>query len=414
MKINIPYGDRSETLDIPEGRIEQIIWPNAVQSGDAGEILRRAVDHPLNASSLDDFLKGREDILIIVNDATRPTPTARVMEILYPKLKGRRFRILVATGSHRPPMGDEYDFIFGKLYPDLKDHVCVHDAKASECFSLGKTRYGNDLMLNRFVRDADAIIPIGSIEPHYFAGYTGGRKSFMPGVASYDCITANHRLAISRDAQAMVLSGNPVAAELDDAEELLKAFPVFSIQTVLDGHQDVYAAAAGDMGESFRSLLGKTEEVFVVPIRRQAEIVVTVSLEPNDIDLYQSQKALDNGKIALRDGGIIILVSACRSGVGSQAFLDLLSSEKTCQAVVDKLDREYKLGYHKAGKMAEIGVRAQMWAVTPLDRDLIAKAQMRPFETVSEALTKAFGEQGPQAKVTMIMDGGLTIPKLAG
>ena len=265
MKINIPYGDRSETLDIPEGRIEQIIWPNAVQSGDAGEILRRAVDHPLNASSLDDFLKGREDILIIVNDATRPTPTARVMEILYPKLKGRRFRILVATGSHRPPMGDEYDFIFGKLYPDLKDHVCVHDAKASECFSLGKTRYGNDLMLNRFVRDADAIIPIGSIEPHYFAGYTGGRKSFMPGVASYDCITANHRLAISRDAQAMVLSGNPVAAELDDAEELLKAFPVFSIQTVLDGHQDVYAAAAGDMGESFRSLLGKTEEGFCRP-----------------------------------------------------------------------------------------------------------------------------------------------------
>lgn len=414
MKIDIPYGDRIEAVDIPEERIEQIIWPNAVQAGDAEEILRRAIDDPLQAPSLDTFLQGKENVLIIVNDATRPTPTAKVMEILYPKLAGKRFKVLIATGSHRAPTGEEYDFIFGKIYPALKGHIEVHDAKKSECFSLGKTRHGNDLMLNRLVREADAIIPIGSIEPHYFAGYTGGRKSLMPGVASYDCITANHRLAISSAAQAMVLSGNPVADELDDAEELLKAFPVFAIMTVLDGHQAVYAAAAGDLGESFRSLLPKADEVFVVPIRRQAEIVVTVSLEPNDIDLYQSQKALDNGKTALRDGGIIILVSACRSGVGSQAFLDLLSSEGTCQAVVDKLDREYKLGYHKAGKMAEIGVRAKMWAVTPLDRHLIAKAQMRPFDGVAEALAEAFREQGPQAKVTIVMDGGLTIPRLVG
>ena len=139
--------------------------------------------------------------------------------------------------------------------------------------------------------------------------------------------------------------------------------------------------------------------------------MVTVSLAPNDIDLYQSQKALDNGKYALKDGGIIILVSACRSGIGSQAFLDLLSSESTCKAVVDKLDREYKLGYHKAGKMAEIGVKAQMWAVTPLDREMIAGAHLRPFDSVSQALDAAFREQGPHARVILITDGGMTIPR---
>jgi nickel-dependent lactate racemase len=182
--------------------------------------------------------------------------------------------------------------------------------------------------------------------------------------------------------------------------------------TVLDGNHRVYAAAAGDLKDSFFSLLAKADEVFVVPIKRQTEIVVTVALKPNDIDLYQSQKALDNGKTALKDGGIIILVSACRNGIGSQAFLDLLSSEKTYKAVIDKLDREYKLGYHKACKMAEIGVKAQIWAVTPLDGNLISKAHMRPFKSVSDALAKALEEKGPDAKVTFIMDGGVTIPRL--
>ncbi|MDD5170940.1 MAG: nickel-dependent lactate racemase [Syntrophales bacterium] len=414
MKIDIPYGDGRQEIELADERVEQIILPNSVKSGDAQEILRQAIDHPLNSVALKEFLVGRENILIIANDATRPTPTALAMELVYPLLKGKRFKILIATGDHRAPTEAEYDFIFGGLYPDLKDSIHVHSAKKSECFSLGKTKHGNDLMLNTLIREADAIIPIGSIEPHYFAGYTGGRKSFMPGVAAFDSITANHKLAISQAAQAMVLKGNPVAEELDDAERVLKSLNIFSIQTVLDGEHKVYAAAAGDLGATFQSLLPKADEVFVVPIKRKTEIVVTVAHAPSDIDLYQSQKALDNGKMALRDGGIIILVSACRSGVGSQGFLDLLSSEKTCQAVVDKLDREYKLGYHKAGKMAEIGTKAQMWAVTPLDRNLVSKAHMRPFENVSEALSEALKELGPQAKVTLIMDGGMTIPRVGG
>jgi len=412
MRLEIPYGNTSETIELSDGHVEQVIIPNTVQTADELQTLRSAISNPLKSPGLEEFLRDRRNILLLVNDATRPTPTGAVMEIVYPLLRDKRFTILIATGSHRAPTEEEYDFIFGNLKGELRGRVQVHDARKSPCYCLGRTRHGNDLMLNTLVREADAIIPIGSIEPHYFAGYTGGRKCFMPGVASYDCITANHKLAISQAAQAMVLEGNPVAEELDDAEKILEKLNVFSIMTVLDGEHRVYAAAAGDLKESFYSLLPRADEVFVVPIRRQADIVVTVALEPNDIDLYQSQKALDNGKTALKDGGIIILVSACRSGIGSQAFLDLLSSEPTCKAVIDKLDREYRLGYHKAGKMAEIGARAQMWAVTPLDKSLIRKAHMRPFGSVSEALQAALEEKGPAAKVTFIMDGGMTIPRL--
>ena len=412
MKLSIPYGETIDTIELADGNVGQVVLPNSVPLVDETETLQAAIFHPLKSPGLAEFLKDRNNILLIVNDATRPTPTGLVLEIIYPLLKGKNFKVIIATGSHRAPTEEEYHFIFGKFYRELKDRIHVHDAKESDCFSLGKTRRGNEIMLNTLIREADAIIPIGSIEPHYFAGYTGGRKSFMPGVASYDCITANHRLAISREAQAMVLKGNPVAEEFDDVQERLESLNIFAIMTVLDGEHRVYAAAAGNLKDSFYSLLPKADEVFVVPIQRTADIVVTVALKPNDIDLYQSLKALDNGKMALKDGGIIILVSACRSGIGSRAFLDLLSSESSCTAVINKLNREYKLGYHKAGKMAEIGVNARMWAVTPLDKDLIGKAHMRPFSSISEALQEALREKGPAAKVIFIMDGSLTLPKL--
>ncbi|MCE5264198.1 MAG: lactate racemase domain-containing protein, partial [Deltaproteobacteria bacterium] len=170
MKLEIPYGDTIETIDLADGNVEQVIIPNTVETADEAETLRSAIFNPLGSPGIEDFLKDRKNILLLVNDATRPTPTGAILEILSPLLRGRNFKILIATGSHRAPTEEEYDFIFGKLYAELKDRVHVHDAKKSPCYSLGKTRHGNDLMLNTLVREADAIIPIGSIEPHYFAG----------------------------------------------------------------------------------------------------------------------------------------------------------------------------------------------------------------------------------------------------
>jgi nickel-dependent lactate racemase len=413
VKLKIPFGEKVETVELADRNVEQIIYPNSVKSGDEMEVLRKAIFGPINSPSLEKFLEGRRNILLIVNDATRPTPTARILEIIHPMLKGKGFKILIATGSHRAPTEEEYDFILGKLHGKLKDSVHVHDAKKSECVSIGRTRHGTDMLLNKLVTEADAIIPIGSIEPHYFAGYTGGRKSFLPGVAAFETITANHKLAISPDAQALRLKGNPVAEEFDDAEKLLLKLHIFAIMTVLDSHHKTYAAASGGLKESFHTLIEKANEVFVVPVKNRADVVVTIAAEPTDIDLYQSQKALDNGKYALKDGGIIILVSACRSGVGSQTFIDLLGSATSCKAVIEKLKDEYKLGYHKAGKMAEIGLKSEMWAVTPLDAEMIKRAKMRPFDSVSSALAEAMREKGANAKVTFIMDGGLTIPMSA-
>ena len=151
----------------------------------------------------------------------------------------------------------------------------------------------------------------------------------------------------------------------------------------------------------------KADEVFVMKLRRKADVVVAVTAFPYDIDLYQSQKALDNAKYAVRDGGIIILVSACRTGVGPETFLNLLASANTPKDALEKISHTYKLGYHKAAKMAEIGLKCRMMAVTKLDPEIARKAHMEPVGSLQEAVDRAVSELGPKSKVTVI-----TVPKV--
>ena len=152
--------------------------------------------------------------------------------------------------------------------------------------------------------------------------------------------------------------------------------------------------------------------MFVIKLKKRSDIVVAVTAFPYDIDLYQSQKALDNAKYAVRDGGIIILVSACRDGVGPPNFLDLLGSASTPKEALDKIAQGYKLGYHKAAKMAEIGLKCKMLAVTKLDPYIARKAHLTPVNTLQEAIDVSIRELGPRSKVTFMMDAVITVPRV--
>ena len=142
MKIDIPYGAGIDTVELSDGTIEQIILPNTVETADEMETLRGAIFKPLGSPGLEAFLENRNNILLVVNDATRPTPTGKVLEIIHPVLKGRNFKVIIATGSHRAPTEEEYDFIFGSFYGEIKDRIHVHDAKKSECYSLAALAAG--------------------------------------------------------------------------------------------------------------------------------------------------------------------------------------------------------------------------------------------------------------------------------
>lgn len=412
MIIDVKYGkDGIQKIDIPDKNYIGTFYPKDVKCLPADEVINESIDNPIGYKSLDAFLEGGKDIVFIVNDGTRPTPTAKVLDALSKRMDLRKARYLIATGAHREMTSEENDFVFGSNYEKIKDRIITHDAHNSECINLGVSKNGTPMEVNKIAVDADRLVIITSVEPHYFAGYTGGRKSFLPGVASFKTIETNHKLAMRKEAQSLVLKGNPVHEDMMDALEVVKDKEIFSIQMVLDRHQNIYKVAAGSLNPAFDKAVEWANEVFSVPIPEKADVVISVAPYPMDVDLYQSQKALDNGKWALKDKGKIIMVSKCREGVGHATFLDQLSSSKDPVQVLENLSKEYKLGYHKAAKMAEIATWAEICAVTDLDSEMIRAANITAFPTVADAVKEAL-IQKPDAKFIVLMDGSVTIPRV--
>ena len=411
MKIDIPYDkDGKQTIELSDSANVSFLEANDVKIGDEDAIIRTSIQNPLNSKSLDDFLEDARDVLIIVNDATRPTPTEKVVSTMWDRLKEVNYRFIIATGVHRGPTEEELQQIFGGFLDRVRDRILVHDARKEEdMVYLGDSSNGTPMYVNKEGANAHKIMIISSVEPHYFAGYTGGRKSFLPGIAGFETVERNHKLALDPAAKALALEGNPVHEDMVDAIKTVEK-EIFSIMTVLDKHHNVYAASSGHIEDSFIDATLRANEVFAAPLKQKADIVVSVVKFPQDIDLYQAQKGTENAKLALRENGIMILVAKCRDGIGGKTFAELLSSCATPEETLEKIDKGYVLGYHKAGKMAEISTWSEMWAVTDVEPDTISSLFMKPFGSLQSAMDEAVKAKGPNADILFLMDGGLTVP----
>jgi nickel-dependent lactate racemase len=411
MRIGIPYLGRELELEVDERNLLALVEPNEVEAvADGAAAVRAAVDRPIGSKPFGDFLEGAQKVLVIINDATRPTPTAAMLDALGDELEAKGARFLVATGAHRGPTEEEYRQILGRHYDRFRKRIEAHDSRDSgSLVDLGSTRNGTPILLNRALIEADRVVATGSVEPHYFAGYTGGRKAFLPGVAGYRTVEANHRLALDPRARALNLEDNPVSQDMEDALRLVPG-QVFSVMAVLDKHQRIAGCHAGDIRASFVTAVEQANQIFAVRLPRRADIVVSVARHPMDIDLYQAQKAIDNGGFATADGGILILVASCRDGVGDRNYIELLGSASKPQEVMARIAAGYKLGYHKAAKIAEVAARASIRAVSELDAATLKKAFIEKKASLSEAFAEALAEKGPDAKVAILLDGTVTVP----
>jgi nickel-dependent lactate racemase len=412
MNIEIPYGKQDRiAVTLDDDRVLGSVHSNPTAPVDGREVLERALNQPIGSPPLDQFLRGAEDVVILVNDATRPTPTAGVLETIVPLLGDIPFRFMVAAGSHREPTEEEFRQIFGRFYDRFQDRIEVHRARLREEMEvIGTTSRGTEMAVNRRVLQADRIVVIGSVEPHYFAGFTGGRKSFLPGVAAFETIERNHSLALNREAHTLALEGNPVHEDMIEAVAPLLDRKVFGIQAIVNQEGVIQDATTGHLGECFPPATEMSREVFVVPIPEKADVVVTVAPFPTDINLYQSQKALENGKLALKEDGILILVSTCRDGIGDDTFARLLSESDSPRAALEKMQTGYRLGYHKAAKIAEVCLWARIWALTELSDEQLEPLFIKPIDDLQSALDQALETRGADARVLFLMEGSLTVP----
>lgn len=411
--ISIPYGKDTVPLKIPEEHWGELLSPRKVPSISLERGLKEALANPLDSSSLPEFLMGCRSLMILVNDETRPTPSGAVLEYLWPEISRFTLKILVATGTHKKSSEAGCQTIFGALWPEVKDRVQFHDCRQEGgMIFLGETSRGTRMLINQEIMMADRLLVIGSVEPHYFAGYTGGRKVILPGVAAYSSIVSNHSLAMDLNAQPLRLEGNPVHEDQEEALRLLAIPPIFSLMLVLNPEHNLVAAYGGSIQETLRVAAQKADEVFTLPFREKADILISVALPPLDIDLYQSQKPIEHGRMALKEDGILILVMPCSQGPGPLEFQKIMVHAGDPGKARLLIYQPYRLGFHRITrtlKFLEQGGR--IWGVTDLDPNFLSQTFIRPLPSLQEAVDQALSLKGQGAKVNVLLNASLCVPK---
>ena len=370
-----------------------------------------ALENPIGSDRLGAMVKPGQKIAIITSDISRPLPSYDVLPSVLKELEAagipdEDITVVFALGSHRTQTDEERRKLAGDY---AFDKVRCIDSDPEDCILMGTSSNGTPFAITRSVAEADFRIALGNIEFHYFAGYSGGVKALMPGVSTPEAIQANHSLMVSPDACAGKLEGNPVRQDL---EEALEYCPIhYIVNAVLDEHKHIVYAVAGDVIKAHRVGCKYLDKMYRKPIPKRADIVlVSQGGAPKDANLYQTQKALDNAKHAVADGGTIIVIGACNEGLGSAKFEEWLVGSEKAHDMVERIGRDFQLGGHKAAAIGMVLDRANIDLVSEMDDDFVRSIFLNPQPSAQAAFDEAMDKYGPDATVIAMPFGGATLP----
>jgi len=411
MNINIPYGRDVISIDIDSKLIDEIIKPSPL-SGTSITQRDIASDEKLIAMA-NDFLKGKEPTLIVINDHTRPTPSGVIINTIRPLLRNSEDTVFIATGTHRPSTEYELGVILGDSFDVFRTRIIQNDCKNDEFNNLGWTSYGTEVLINNVFERFHKIFTIGSVEPHYFAGFTGGRKSFLPGASSFISIEKNHSHALSKNALPLSLSGNPVNEDMTEFSRFIThRWDVFSVQVVLDRDRSIYSIHYGDIYSSFTEAVDDALSVYSRELSKKYSVVVAIAMPPLDINLYQSLKAVENTISVVEDGGVIILISPCREGVGEENFYNLMSSNRPKEDILAEIRANYTFGSHKSARLIEIMKKHQIWLYSDLDPQVVSKVGFKPIDDLKSAINDAISITDCKSNALVVNDATVMVPTI--
>lgn len=414
MQLEFGYGNGVQTVELPQENLLGVLHAAPIEHERRGpDAVSWALAHPIGSAPLHQLAKSGQKIAIVTSDITRPLPSYQILpgvldELYRAGVRPEDITVVLALGSHRKHTPEEVIHLVGReCYETVR---CV-DSDATDCIHLGDTAHGTPVDITRAVAEADFRICLGNIEFHYFAGYSGGAKAIMPGVSTPLAIQANHRLMVSPLACAGRLEGNPVREDLEEAAAICGVD--FIVNVVLDEHKQIVFAVAGDVTRAHRAGCAYLDRMYRCPIPEKADIVlVSQGGAPKDANLYQTQKALDNAKHAVKDGGTIILIGACPESLGSKTFSDWLLAAPTAHSMVERISHDFQLGGHKAAAIAMVLEKASIDLVSEMDDDFVRRIFLEPKPSAQAALDAAFQKYGPNATVLAMPHGGSTLPYL--
>ncbi|MBQ8973634.1 MAG: nickel-dependent lactate racemase [Clostridia bacterium] len=414
MKLEFGFGTGVQTVEVPEKNLMGVLMSNDVPKGLMNEEeVARALREPIGTPRIGEIVHAGEKIAIITSDITRPCPTYRILPALLDELYAagcakEDITLVFALGSHRGHTPEEMKKLAGeRAYGEIR---CV-DSNRDDCVHIGVTDCGTPVDITRVVAEADRRICLGNIEYHYFAGYSGGAKAIMPGVSTRAAIQSNHSMMVRDEAHAGNLDGNPLRQDLEQAAAMVGVD--FIVNVVLDEHKQIVKAVAGDLVKAHREGCRFLDQMYLKELDARADIVlVSQGGAPKDLNLYQTQKALDNAKHAVKPGGTIILIGSCKEGLGEKVFEQWMLSAPTAHSMIDRIGREFQLGGHKAAAIAMVLENAEIYLVSELEDSFVEQIFLKPAHSAQEALNKAFERLGADATVLAMPYGGSTLPKV--
>lgn len=414
--IRLPYGDASLDVVVPNQNLMGVVAPrqNVQQQVDEGELLRAALDHPSGTPPLRDLARKGQRIAIVTSDLTRPCPSARLLPYILDELAAagvpdEDIFIVMGLGLHRPMSPEEMEQVVGaSIYRRIR--VLNHDA--NDTVHLGVTSRGTPVEIFRPVVEADLRICLGNLEFHWFAGYSGGAKAILPGVASKATVTANHGLMIQPGVGSGRIQDNPLRMDIEEGVAMLGVD--FILNVVVDGEHHIIGAVAGDVIAAHRRGCQMIAERGMVKVERKADIVIaSAGGFPKDINMYQAHKGLENASYFVRDGGVIILAAECREGWGNQTFEAWMKAALSPQDILERIQREFQLGGHKAAGIANIERRARVFLTSTMSDDQVRQMFMMPFAHPQQALEAALAELGADSQALALPLAGSIIPHVS-
>ena len=406
--INLPYGKGKLTIEIPEERLAGILLSKAHDyqaKMEEEELVKDALLHPVGTPRLKELVRGKDNIVMIASDHTRPVPSKVIMPAVLEEIKqgnpGAKVTVLIATGFHRPTTREELISKFGEEtvdHPDIR--FVVHESgKQEDMVSLGKLPSGGELLINKIAWEADLLISEGFIEPHFFAGFSGGRKSVLPGVSSRTTVLANHCSEFIDDPHARtgILEGNPIHRDMIYAAG--KAKLAFIINVVLDEDKKVI-----EKGCRFVDQLSGVDAV-------PSDIVISTNGGyPLDQNIYQSVKGMTAAEATCRPGGVIIMAASCIDGHGGKELYDTFAKEKDKEKIMQRFlatDRNSTVpDQWESQILCRILLKYKVILVTQAPKDMVEEMQMDYADSVEDAIRMADEYLGREnSKITVIPDG---------
>lgn len=417
MKLRIPYNKIQMNIEIPDANFQGVLESHpadCIMEGTEQEIVERALDNAIGSPSLEELAKDKKNVVIISSDHTRPVPSHVTMPILLRRLREANpdidITILIATGFHRATTHEELVQKYGEKIVN-EEKIVVHDSQDDAAMAdLGKLPSGGALKINKLAVEADLLIAEGFIESHFFAGFSGGRKSVLPGIASATTVMANHcsEFIASPYARTGILKNNPIHKDMLYAAQ--QAGLAFILNVVINAEKKVIAAFAGDSEKAHLTgceYVLKMAEVKAKP----ADIVVTTNGGyPLDQNIYQSVKGMTAAEANCKEDGVIIMVSACNDGHGGQSFYENLRDVESPRALLDRIAKvprnETIPDQWEMQILARILDKFTVIMVTDMcSPEMIKEMHMEHAYTFEEALQRAFELKGKDAGVVVIPDG---------